>query len=86
MQRVPEVSNQKCLRELSYVIISSVAFFPSGISSVIQLCLYAISSGMIAGNTMRLFTFLGWAGREKVPLPTRNGPPQRHGQPLQQKH
>lgn len=40
-------------------------FFPSGISLVIQLCLYAISSGMIAGNVIRVSTFLEWAGREK---------------------
>lgn len=51
--------NQECLRELSYVIINSVAFFPSGISLVIQLCLYVISGEMIAGNVIRLFTFLG---------------------------
>ena len=61
-------------------------FFPSGISLVIQLCLYEISSGMIAGNVIRLSTFLEWAGREKVLPSTQNRPLQRHRQPPQQKH
>lgn len=86
MQRVSEVSNHKCLRESSHGIINWVAFFPGGISLVIQRCLYAISSGMIALNVIRLSTFLGWAGREKVLPFTQNGPLQRHWQPPQQKH
>lgn len=66
--------NQKCLRELFYVIINSAESCPSGISLVIQLCLYVISSGMIAGCVIRLCTFLEQAGKKVLPS-TQNGTP-----------
>lgn len=46
----------------SFLMSSSIRlhfFFPGGISVVIRLCLYAISTGMIAGNVIRIFTLLG---------------------------
>lgn len=82
MSEDPACPNQKCLRELSYVIVNLDEFFPTGISLVIQLCLYVISGGMIAGNVIRLFTFLGKAGKN-VLSSTQSGPQQEKGEPLQ---
>lgn len=59
-------------------------FFLVESALVIQLCFYVISGGMIAGNVIGLFTFLGQAGRKVLPS-TQNGAHQKKGWPLQQK-
>lgn len=56
----------------------SVTFSLSRISLVIQFCLFVISQGMIVGDVIRLFTFLGESGGKVLPS-TRNGPLQRKG-------
>lgn len=70
-------------RALSPSITNSAEFFPSGISLVIQLCLHVISRGMIAGNVIRHFTFLGEAESKVLPS-TQNGAHQKKGWPLPQ--
>lgn len=55
-----------------------VTFSLSRISLVIQLCLFVISQGMIGGDVIRLFTFLGESGGKVLPS-TRSGPLQRKG-------
>lgn len=73
--------NQKSLGELSYVITNLVKVFLSRICLVIQLCLFVISQGMIAGDVIRLFTFLGQAMEESAAVNKKQASA-KEGEPL----